>query len=119
MKFIQTFKLILKVHCGNLLSETIVTGHYLNLTYVDADVVDVLNLSEAANDTTVDKYRKLLAILKDTGCNDQVCTQFRETLTGSPPNQYQDRNGSTYDQYMLFLANQGSVSIFLNTGTGS
>ena len=105
-----------KVHCGNLFYETIKVRAELNLTDVD-----MTNLTEAANDTAVSKYHMLLKLLKDTGCDDQVCTQFQEELTPmiDKKYQYQDRNGSTYDQYMLFLTDQGSVSIFMNTPNGS
>ena len=103
------FKHTPKVHCGNLLHEVMyLRADLLNLTDTD---VDLLNLTEAVNDTTVEKYQKLLELFKDTGCNDQVDTQFRDLLVGSPPNiQYQERTGTTYDEYMLFLTNQGSVS---------
>ena len=113
---VKEFKHTVKVHCGNLLYETIAVSADLNLTDLDMQ-----NLTEAAKDTAVDKYHMLLKLLKDTGCDDQVCTQFQDKLTPLTNGryEYQDRNGSTYDQYMLFLANQGSVSIFLNTGTGS
>ena len=73
--------------------------------------IDVNNLTESTNDTMAVNYQKLLGILKDAGCNDQVCTQFKDTLTpqtGNPPRlQFKDRNGSTYDQYMLFLSEHG------------
>ena len=94
------FKHTVKVHCGNLLQEIVVRADQLNLTDTG-----MLNMTWAANDTTADK---LLGILKDTGCNDQVCEQLRELMVGSPPNfKYKDRNGSTYDEYFLFLSNQG------------
>ena len=110
------FKFTVKVHCGNLLYETISVSVDLNITVAD---VDKRNLTEASNDTMVDKYQMLIQLLKDTKCNDQVCTQFQETLTpstGMPPKyQYQDRNGSTYDLYVLFLTDQGSVSKLVYT----
>ena len=110
------FKHTVKVHCGNLLYETIAVSADLNLANVD-----LRNLTEAANDTAESRFHILLQLLKDTRCDDQVCTQLQDKLTPLTNGryEYQDRNGSTYDQYMLFLTDQGLVSIFLNTGTGS